>query len=413
MMEILKKIFNAINGKFFYLKLTELFSDIIKKTFIRDIDFNLLIFGGDDFLGNTKFMFLYLNYFSNYRIVWLSRSKKVISNLRENHFEAYNRISIKSFILLLKARFIFITHGFNDILPIKLAAGTKLVYLAHGLPFKRPNFDAKNFKTIISTRYDIELMYKLFKNMNYHASCSDVFNDILKNAYSISKKKVISIGYPRNDLLFVDNNHFISEIKKNNNIPNSIKNIILYAPTFRDDKIAEFPLNQQLFQELNDNLKKSDSILLLKAHKFNIIINFKVLENIKVIPANQDIQELLLISNALITDYSSVFLDYVLTLNPIIFFAYDIEFYREERGDFYFKYEDFVPGPIIKTGSELIKKIKFISEWAPTYEKKLKAVRNFSHKYKDGESCQRISNLLGLKLDLKKNKNNSQKWYEI
>ena len=69
MMEALKKIFNVINGKFFYLKLTELFSDVIKKTLIRDIDFNLLIFGGDDFLGNTKYMFLYLNYFSNYRIV--------------------------------------------------------------------------------------------------------------------------------------------------------------------------------------------------------------------------------------------------------------------------------------------------------------------------------------------------------
>lgn len=246
MMDVLKKIFKAINVKFFYLKLTELLSDIIKKTLIRDVDSNLLIFGGDDFLGNTKYMFLYLNYFSNYRIVWLSRSNKVISNLREKNFETYNRISIKSFILLLKARFIFITHGFNDILPINLAARTKLVYLAHGIPFKRLNFEAKNFKTIFPTRYDIELMYKLFKNMDYHVSCSDAFNDILKNAYFISKKKIVSIGYTRNDLLFVDNNHFISEIKKKYNIPNSIKNIILYAPTFRDDKIAEFPLNQQL-----------------------------------------------------------------------------------------------------------------------------------------------------------------------
>ena len=100
-------------------------------------------------------------------------------------------------------------------------------------------------------------------------------------------------------------------------------------------------------------------------------------------------------------------------MKPIIFFAYDLERYREKRGDFYFKYEDFVPGPIIKTSIELIKKFKSISEWAPTYEKKLKDVRNFAHKYKDGESCQRNSNLLGLKLDLKKNKDDSQKWYEI
>jgi len=100
-------------------------------------------------------------------------------------------------------------------------------------------------------------------------------------------------------------------------------------------------------------------------------------------------------------------------LNPIIFFAYDLERYQEVRGDFYFKYEDFVPGPIVKTGSELIKKIKSISEWAPTFEKKVKDVQNFAHRYKDGESCQRISKLLGLKLDLKKNKNMSQKWYEL
>ncbi|MFX1575399.1 MAG: CDP-glycerol glycerophosphotransferase family protein [Promethearchaeota archaeon] len=407
----MKRVLNKINYNYFFLKLVELFSAIYNRTLRKNINQKLLIFGGDHFSDNSKYLFLYLNSFSSYRIIWLSKFKDVVYTLRKGGFEAYKRFSLKAFFLLLKAKYIFITHTLTDILPVNLNPYTKLIYLAHGIPFKTTNFDVKNFQSLFPTKFQLEIIFKMFKTTEYHISCSDNFHAILSNAYRISKKRVISTGYPRNDILFINDRQYISKIYEKNKIPRSIERIILYAPTFREEKVAKFPLDRQLLNKLNKVLKESKSILLLKAHKFEQIIDFKTLENIKIVDKNQDIMNLLLISDILITDYSSVFLDYILTLRPIIFFAYDLESFRKLRG-FYYGYESFIPGPLVKDGIELIEKIKTISIWAPKYKDQLIKVKNFSHKYQDGNSCYRICKYLHLKLDPEKIKY-QKKWYNF
>jgi len=400
-MKIFKKILDIFNIKYFYLKIVELSTKILKRTIIKKISKDIFIFGGDNFIGNTKYLYLYLSRHSNYRLIWISRNNETVVNLKKKGFEVYNKFSIKSLLLSLKAKYIFVTHGFNEILPIELSIETKLIYLAHGNPFKKPVFDAKNFRTIFSTKYDYDLMIKLLVRMDYHISCSDNFNEILKKAYKIKISKIFTTGYPRNDLLFCKENQFIINLKKKINISNDIKQIFLYAPTFRENKRAHFPLSEELLNDLNNYLEENHSILILKPHSLEEVIDYKNLKNIRIAPQNQDIQELLLISDALITDYSSVFLDYILTKNPIIFFAYDLDFYRNTRGDLYFDYESFVPGPIAKTGAELIELIKTISNWSLNYKEKIEEILYFSHKYVDGNSCQRVCNLLQLKINSK------------
>ena len=106
--------------------------------------------------------------------------------------------------------------------------------------------------------------------------------------------------------------------------------------------------------------------------------------------------DLLIIADVLITDYSSVFYDYLLTMRPIIFFADDLEKYTEIR-DFYYDYESFIPGPFVKTGNELIEILNNIEQWSQEYKDKRRIMRDKFNKYTDGRATERIIEILNLK----------------
>lgn len=82
----------------------------------------------------------------------------------------------------------------------------------------------------------------------------------------------------------------------------------------------------------------------------------------KDVSSYEDIRELYLISDILITDYSSVFFDYGNLKRPMIFFTYDIDNYRDQLRGFYFDFEKEAPGPLVKTTSEVLKEIKLIED---------------------------------------------------
>ncbi|MBO5089120.1 MAG: CDP-glycerol glycerophosphotransferase family protein, partial [Lachnospiraceae bacterium] len=106
------------------------------------------------------------------------------------------------------------------------------------------------------------------------------------------------------------------------------------------------------------------------------------------IEAGQDllIEELLMVSDVCITDYSSIIFEYSLLNKPMFFFAYDLEEYYDERG-FYYPYEEFVPGPIVKTTKELIQQLHCIEEYD------ISKIEAFCKQYMsacDGHSTKRI-----------------------
>ena len=131
------------------------------------IDENLLIFGayqGESFLGNTKYLFLYLNEFSDYECVWVSRSKEVVRKLSEMGFSSLYAFTFKAFSKLRKARCVFLTHGKGDVLPIKFSKKTKLIYTWHGNPIKKVGFDSP---TLRNNRYDTKILEMFSKEISY------------------------------------------------------------------------------------------------------------------------------------------------------------------------------------------------------------------------------------------------------
>lgn len=188
-------------------------------------------------------------------------------------------------------------------------------------------------------------------------------------------KKMLEIGYPRNDLLVNQNEKsFIQNLKKKYKIPQN-KKVLLYAPTWRDDQFYDDKRYRFVsaldFQKAKEAL--GDEYVMLVKYHYLIAdrVDWNGMEGfVYSFPAEQEIGELYLIADMLITDYSSVMFDYSLLKRPMLFFAYDIENYQQNLRGFYFNMLEEVPGPVSQTTEELIRDIKEYQEkdWESRYE---------------------------------------------
>jgi len=364
------------------------------------IDENLLIFGayqGESFLGNTKYLFLYLNEFSDYDCIWVSRSKEVVRELRERGYISLYAFTFKVLSKLRKARCVFITHGKGDVLPIKFSKKTKLIFTWHGNPIKKVGFDSP---TLRNNRYDTKILDILSKEISYIVVSSEDEKRKMETSYRVPLDRIIVTGYARHDFLCNRTDEEIKLFKEKLGFSKDIKNIILYGPTFREEKIAKMPFSKANMIELDNFLKESNSILIFKAHPGVTEIATIDLDNIMIPDSYLDPQELLLASDVLIFDYSSIMFDFLLTGNkPIISFPYDLEFYKKERG-LYYDYLKFIPAPIVYNIPDLIYHLKTIKNWSPEYEERRRNVCKLVNTFNDGNSSKRVAEFLDLKLNI-------------
>lgn len=227
----------------------------------------------------------------------------------------------------------------------------------HGTPLKTMGFNVLD-EWKDSTYNKI---HKRYKSYDYLVVSSDWVGEYAKHAFNVDTK-LLKTGYPRNDVFFKKHSpEEINSIKVNLKLPLN-KKIILYTPTFRI-KNEEVSLTQR-FEDV-DKLVKSlgeDKILVIKNHNFD---NYKPIpekysNKIFLMDPFENINNLYIISDALITDYSSVMFDYMLLQKPMMFWAYDYDQYINNRG-INFSLKNEAPGPFIQQQCELEK-------WIHDYE---------------------------------------------
>ncbi|MBF8807727.1 MAG: CDP-glycerol glycerophosphotransferase family protein [Enterococcus lacertideformus] len=177
---------------------------------------------------------------------------------------------------------------------------------------------------------------------------SPIFDKVLCKAFGITDKQLIATGLPRNDKLFLESSYNISQLFFQNDYP-----VIAWLPTFRkhisgdyhdgefeNDKLAFFDLDE--LKELDQQLKQSKKNLLVKLHPLDILNQEKeldsALEQIRILTTDQfekqhfDLYKILSAVEGLITDYSSVYFDFLLTKKPIGLVQTDVEEYKNTRG---------------------------------------------------------------------------------
>jgi len=367
----------------------------ISKLFSSKVDNKLIVLGGSSgnaFIGNTKYLYSYLKNNTDYKVFYFVKSQKLKQKLEILGVRTIYAYSIKAIKTLRISRFIFVTHGLSDIIPIRFSPKTTFIETWHGILMKKyvnldDTLEYRKWAKILKLRIENDNVYDYFIT----PSDSEENIRILIKHFRIHGKKIKVLGYPRNDIFYSQDSELYKTLKTKYSISHLFKEILLYAPTFRDDDLtARFPLSDGDLKELNKVLKSRNSILLMKAHKAEKEIEFRSFSNIINIGKDSDIQELLFISDILITDYSSVYVDYLLLNKPILFFTYDYEYYEKENRGLQYDLKKMAPGPLIYSGKELIEAIKNISIIEKEYEHKRNLLNKEFNKYQDGKSTERL-----------------------
>jgi len=364
-------------------------------------------YSGNSYMDNTKYLFEFLNKRSNYNVVWFTKSRGLLVELRNKGYNAVYALSLDAIKLLRKARFIFLTHGVYDVLPIDFSPKTEIIMTWHGTVIKdiTEDFDAT---------YSYKKWVRILKLKSYPNQYIDYVltpakgkyeHEILTKAFRVDSSKILDLGYPRNDVLFDYNMEFKQNLREKYEISDNIKKVILYAPTFRDAGSLRFPFNNKDLEDLNKLLKKTDSIFLFKGHAYEKKINFGELEYIQLVKKPSDIQELLIISDLLISDYSSVIFDFLLTMRPVILFPYDIDIYEKGRG-LHYDLKEIAPGPIVYDVKTLVESIQDAEKIDVEYKNKREKIRDRFNKYHDGKSIERLLTFLNIPFDRPKAKFN-------
>jgi CDP-glycerol glycerophosphotransferase len=356
---------------------------------------NLIMF--ESFLGkqyscNPRAIYEYLKeHHPEYKLVW-SVDPRFEKGFLEKGIPFARRFSVKWLFLMARARF-WVT---NSRMPLWIPKPKKTIYLQtwHGTPLKKLAHDMKEVLMAGTTteQYKKEFFHES-RNWDYLISPNHYSTEIFKRAFQFDKEMIES-GYPRNDIFYHPNFEKRAKVfKKNHNLPED-KRVILYAPTWRDNQYqqqGQYKLDLQLdLEKLRASLGE-EYIIILRMH-------YLVAENFDLgsfkgfaydFSKHEDIQDLYLISDLLITDYSSVFFDYANLKRPMIFFTYDLEEYKEDIRGFYFDFEKKAPGPLVETTEEVIELIKSLADATIPNDRMNEFYQRFCY-LEDGHATERV-----------------------
>lgn len=271
--------------------------------------------------------------------------------------------------------------------------GTKFLATWHGTPLKHLVFDMDNVAS--ANPHYKAIFYHQSRQWDYLVTANQFSVDVFEHAFMYPTQRMLPTGYPRNDILNApDKQARTQAIKQRLGIPLD-KKVILYAPTWRDDDyygVGDYKFTLKLDIARLQRELGHEYVLVLRTHYF-------ITEHLDTTgfgdfvyneSSYDDISELYLISDVLITDYSSVFFDYAILKRPILFFVYDYEKYESVLRGFYLDMTTDLPGPLLKTNDAVVDALHHLpalkQRYAATYHR-------FSHRFnawEDGHATQRV-----------------------
>lgn len=264
----------------------------------------------------------------------------------------------------------------------------------HGTPLKTMGFkipgNPSNSKNVV--RNFLSADYLISPNRHTTEMYTDSYK--MEGLYSGS---IIEDGYPRNDLtLNTDKTYIQNKLISYNLSIDESKKTVLYAPTWKGTSITK--AKNDMEQIISDMKKLENNIgneynILIKVHPY-LYSTAKKYDEIKniLIPDYADTNEVLSMVDVLITDYSSIFFDFLVTGKPILFYVWDAESYVQERGSYFLL--DELPGPTLYTISELIDAFENKERYKEETESKYQQFRDKFTPYDDGNTTERLVNFI-------------------
>lgn len=363
---------------------------------------------GMDFADNARALFEYalqIGLNSAYELVWLVKDP--------NEYRQYENVENVSFLsfdwsvsemkeerdayyrVLCLAKYLFFTDAYG--FARNCREDQIRVQLWHGCGFKtRVNF------------------VRCEKRYEYTTVISDLYADIHADIYGLRRNQVLVTGYAKQDWLF----HPDEMDKQKLHIPQA-ERYIFWLPTFRSTEQKLVQLNeyelesetglpvvdtQDKLERLNEVLRRNNILLLVKLHPFQnrgmvncgSCSNIRLIENDELVQQDIPTNRLLGMADALISDYSSAAVDYMLLDRPIAFMLEDVEEYEQSRGFVFENIREWLPGKEILVFEDVCNFVEEIAVNCDMTADKRRNLRKKMHKYCDDQNCRRIFSAFGI-----------------
>ena len=374
-----------------------------KKCRVCPIDPNLIVFEafqGKYYTCSPKAMFeemLNDPAYAGYRFVWSfvnTRKHKYLT--RNKRVTLVQRGSEKYFEVMASAKYRVTNSTNNPMTPVR--KGQVYIQTWHGTPLKRLGLDIVRDGNAAQSLKEIHGLYKKeATQFDYLISPSAYTTEKLATAFGLTpeeqKKKIVELGYPRNVFLFTHTAETVAELREFYGVPEG-KKVILYAPTFRE---ASYQYGKGFTYQIALDIERlqkrfgDTAVVLMRTHYLaNTQFDYEKYEGFLIkVTGVADINRLYVITDLLVTDYSSVMFDFSILRRPMIFYMYDQEQYRGELRDFYIE-PDILPGPIVTTQDALEEEIeKALTKEFVCDERYEAFCKKFTY-LDDGEAAKRV-----------------------
>lgn len=345
----------------------------------------VFIYGGNELSGNSEAMLRYLSDNSSVPIVCIA--EKRAGNFTSSEQVVFKKNTLWNAFWACTCSKVVLESSLHTI-KMKPTSKQLFIQMWHGSPLKHLS------------------RTKQLKNGDYY-SCilyaSDLFKDEMRQSFVVDDNKLVLVGNPRND-----------DLLKETRLPRDFENngkIILWLPTFRrgiglKETEKDLPiLDNNNILELDERLVSLGIKLYIKPHPLQMgglselfssykPRNFQLITDDILREHNLTLYSFLGKTDALLTDYSSVFFDYLLLNKPIGFAIDDIDEYKKSRGFSLEPAENYMPGKKILTMHDLLQFVQDVHDGNDEYEAERKAVNNKVNYYTDDKSCERCAKLI-------------------
>ncbi|MDI9615102.1 CDP-glycerol glycerophosphotransferase family protein [Methanothermobacter sp.] len=347
-----------------------------------------------DFADNSRAIYNYIKSLNeDYSLVWIvDKIKKDFDALQ------VKRNTIDEYWQFFRSRYI-VSSTFSY--PYIRQKNQVYLNLWHGMPLKALFYSEKN----------PEHLPPNFNDENYYLISTSIFmRNVIASCFNQDPRRVFVSGQPRNDKLFNNSRAIFGKMLGID--VDKYDKIIFFLPTYKksifekeDGEVGShnfnlFDFDRKLFGQF---LRKNNIICLVKFHSLEEEIvksHIKEIENTVFISTEQmlkedlDLYDILGGVDVLVTDYSSVYFDFLLLDRPIIFVVSDIDDYREKRGFVLEPFEFWTPGPKVRTFSEFLAELEKCINDEDYYRDERRMINELVNQYQDDRSSERVYKLV-------------------
>jgi len=360
-----------------------------------------LFFGehGGKFIGNNKYYYLYLKQNTDLPVYWVTDDETLQRQLQRAGIDVLNFNAPGFRRTLNRARYFYFDNmTWQRKYPWLRHFPAKIIHMSHGVGLKMTEkmLIPADFIARLSVGEKLNLEEKIFKNHLLVSTSQFYAEKVSAPAYGTPLADISLCGYPKNDLFYRDVEG--AEIFTDRDITAKIAarrdkcKLIVYAPTFRDMDVNHADIIDS--NEFDSFLTQNNLLLVIKGHTSIAGLSGgegKKYTSILFYRNDRDGYPLLKEADLLITDYSSIYMDFLHTGKPVVYFTYDYEQYVVGHREIQFDYEQMTPGPKARSYPQLEKWLRhFLIEGQDDYEPRRREILTLAFQHQDGDACRRL-----------------------